>query len=270
MFSMNLCGTDPSNTIRAVCFSEGMFTKFAPNRTYDLQGFKVKKGYGKSNSTVELLIDNETNVSASHSQLTLEEKSFTISQILEKQCDNVRFIKLQAKVMKIEELNVVGTYPDNKAKRNIHLADETGRMQLVLWRDRAENVEFNVGNVLCIQNAVMSIHGHTLNLTTTFETSFTKLDQVMTVAAATEPSLNSNSVFLTSSILAIKEFSCKYSCIGCRKDIDSNGSEDSIIVTCPTCSSMFLRELAVPTNRCQILLNNKQWFQIYGDVSFTV
>ena len=79
--------------------------------------FKVKKGYGKSNSTVELLIDNETNVSASHSQLTLEEKSFTISQILEKQCDNVRFIKLQAKVMKIEELNVVGYLSRQQSKK---------------------------------------------------------------------------------------------------------------------------------------------------------
>ena len=74
-------------------------------------------------------------------QLTVDEKSFIISQIQEKQSDNVQFIKFQAKVMKIEGLNVVGTYPDNKAKSNVHLADETGHMQLDLWRDRAENTK---------------------------------------------------------------------------------------------------------------------------------
>lgn len=268
MFSMNLCGRDPSSTIRAICFSEGMFSKFQPNTTYNLNQFKVKKAFGKSSSNVELLVDNDTNVSTSTSQFALEEHSFTISQILNNETENVRFINLKAKVMKVDNLIVVGTYPDNKAKRNIHLADHSGHIQMVLWRDRAENSQVVEGNVLSIKNAVVSNYHQALSLTTTFETTINTIDEVMTAAPAEEPSLNSNLVSLETTILAIKEFSCQYSCIGCRKGIDLDPSEDSVTVTCPTCSSVFLKQIAVITNRCMILLSNKQWFSTHTEVSF--
>lgn len=204
MFSMNLCGRDPSSTIRAICFSEGMFSKFQPNTTYNLKQFKVKKAFGKSSSNVELLVDNDTNVSTSTSQFALDEHSFTISQILNNETENVRFINLKAKVMKVDDLIVVGTYTDNKAKRNIHLADHTGHIQMVLWRDRAGNSQVVEGNVLSIRNAVVSNYHQALSLTTTFETTINSIDEVMTAAPAEEPSLNSNSLSLETTILAIK------------------------------------------------------------------
>ncbi len=184
MFYMNLCGKDTSSTIRAVCFSEPMFSKFEQNKTYDINKFKVKKAYGKSTSNVELLIDNETHMSMSASQFALEDQSFTISQILRNETKNVRFIKLKAKVMTIDDAHIVGTYSDNKCKRIINLADPTGHIQLVLWRDRAENILFKHGDILSIENAVISNYGNTLTITTTLETTISvEEDDNMNVTA---------------------------------------------------------------------------------------
>ena len=95
-------------------------------------------------------------------------------------------------------------YPDNKAKRNIHLADHSGHIQMVLWRDHAENSQVVEGNVLSIKNAVVSNYHQALSLTTTFETTITSIDEVMTAAPAEEPSLSSNVVSVETTILAIK------------------------------------------------------------------
>ena len=266
MFSMNLCGKDTSSTIRAVCFSEPMFSKFEPNKTYDINQFKVKKAYGKSTSNVELLIDNETRVSMSTSQFALEDQSFTISQILTNETKNVRFIKLKAKVMTIDDVHIVGTYPDNKSKRNINLADPTGHIQLVLWRDRAENIVFKVGDIVSIENAVISNYGNTLTVTTTLETTISvEEDDEMNVTALNQPV--PNIMPLDSTILAIKEFSCAYACVDCRKDIPVDSTPKSRIVKCPRCSAVFLQQVAVQTNSCKVLLNNKQRFTAHSQAS---
>ena len=81
MFSMNLCGEEPSSTIRviqSVCFEGEMFSTFQPNTTYDLNSFKIKKAFGNSNS-VELLVDQSTRFTTSTSQLSLEKRSYNIS-----------------------------------------------------------------------------------------------------------------------------------------------------------------------------------------------
>lgn len=48
MFSLNLCDKDPSSTIKAVCFNGNMSHKFEPSKTYELQDYKLKKGFGSS------------------------------------------------------------------------------------------------------------------------------------------------------------------------------------------------------------------------------
>ena len=55
--------------------------------------------------------------------------------------------------MLVGEPCVVGTFPDNR-KRTVHLADETAQMELVLWRERAENVNFKEGDVVHLDNMV--------------------------------------------------------------------------------------------------------------------
>ena len=119
-----------------------------------------------------------------HTCPCLQDQSFTISQILRNETKNVRFIKLKAKVMTIDDAHIVGTYPDNKCKRNINLADPTGHIQLVLWRDRAENIVFKHGDILSIENAVISNYGNTLTITTTLETTISvEEDDNMNVTA---------------------------------------------------------------------------------------
>lgn len=155
---------------------------------------------------------------------------------------NIRFIRLKAKVTCIDDLNVVGTYPDHKTKRNIHVVDHTGHIQLVLWRDRAENVQFSVGNVLGLQNVVVSNYGHTLNLSTTFVTGMKKfVEDMMVPAAAKRPLPKSNVVSLESPILAIEEFSCSFSWIDYRNKVGFDAYNANVVIKCPACSSMFLK-----------------------------
>ena len=269
MFSMNLCGEEPSSTIRAACFEGEMFSTFQLNTTYDFNSFKIKKAFGNSNS-VELLVDQSTTVTTSTSQLSLEKRSYNISQILRNQTDNTKFINLKAKVMNIDDPSVVGSYPHNKTKRSMHLADHTSHIEFVLWRERADNFHFSEGDVLSLENAVVSNFNNTINLTTTFETTITKVDELITVVTTKRPLPKSNLVSLQSSILAIKEFSCAYTCIECRKDIEPGPFNNRRVINCPTSSTVFLKYSAILSNRCSVLLTNKQWLTASTGVSINI
>ena len=164
MFSLNLCDNQPSSTIRAVCFNKDMFPNFETNVTYDLESFKLKKAFGNS-SFLELLLDRDTKVSTATSQLTVADHTFNISQILRNETENIRFINLKAKVTSIGDPILIGTFPDNKTKRTLYLADNTGHIELVLWRERAENIEFGKGDVLSLQNVVLSTFNNQLSVT---------------------------------------------------------------------------------------------------------
>ena len=266
MFSLNLCDKDPSSTIRAVCFNTDLFSNFETDVTYDLESFKVKKAFGNS-SSLELLLDNDTKVSTAASQLKITDHTFNISQILRKETENIRFINLKAKVTSIGDSISVGTYPDNKSKRSIFLADNTGHIELVLWRERAETIQFKEGDVLSLQNVVLSTFNNQLSVTSTFATVITTLNEEMTVASTQHPLPKSNVVSLQTFIVAIKEFICTYTCIDCRKQIDPGASMESPTITCPTCSTMFLKESTQISNHCMVRLNNKQWFSAHTGVS---
>ena len=204
MFSLNLCDKEPSSTIRAVCFNKDMFPNFESNVRYDLESFKLKKAFGNS-STLELLLDRDTKVSSATSQLEITDHTFNISQILRHETDNIRFMNLKAKVTSIGDATLVGTYPDNKTKKSIYLADNTGHIELVLWRERAENIEFSEGDVLSLQNVVLSTFNNQLSVTSSFETVITTLNEEMTVASTQHPLPKSNVISLQTFIDAIKE-----------------------------------------------------------------
>ena len=115
--------------------------------------------------------------------------------------------------MNTDDPSVVCSYPhSNKTKRSIHLADHTGHTEFVLWRERADNFHFSESDVLSLENAVVSNFNNTISLTTTFKTTITKVDELITVVTTKRPLPKSNLVSLQSSILAIKEFSCAYTC----------------------------------------------------------
>lgn len=66
---------------------------------------------------------------------------------------------------------------------------------------------------------------------------------------------------------AIKEFICTYTCIECRKQINPGTYMDSPTITCPTCSTIFLKENSNLTNHCMFRLTNKQWYSANTGVS---
>jgi ssDNA-binding replication factor A large subunit len=270
MFSLNLCDSDQSTTIRAVCFNEDIFSKIQSKKTYDLQSFKIKQSFG-NRETPELVLDNETKISLASSQVAIDQCFFTISQILRGETSNSRFLNVKAKVTAIDESRVVGTYPQNKTKRSVQIADTTGEIELILWRERADVIAFEDGNVLNLENIVVSKFNGKLNLTTAFESSITILDEEMTVARPTKrPLPKSNIISMEASVRAIKEFISTFSCMACRKQIDLADVQGiGGLISCPTCSCTFLKSALPPAQKCLILLSdNNQWFTAHTKVRF--
>ena len=150
-------------------------------------------------------------------------------------------------------------YPDNKSKRNVHLADNKGHIDLVLWRD---NAEFENGDVLGLENIVLSEFNNHLSLTATLETIITKLNENMTISAAPpKPSPKSNVISRQTSILGLKEFSCTFKCIRCRMDVDAKRTAGPMLKY-QTCS-LFLKQSAHLGN-CYMLY---KWFSANTQVS---
>ena len=140
MFSLTLCDEDQSSTVWPVCFTKEVFKKIEPRKTYKLEGFKLKKSYGDKTAP-ELLLDNETQITLSSTQVAMELSSHTIAQIL-REAANERFLNVKVKVVCVEEARMVGSFPDYKTKRTVSIADSTGHIHFVLWREGAENVSF--------------------------------------------------------------------------------------------------------------------------------
>lgn len=274
MFTMTLCDRETTSTIRAVCFEGSMFNKFATTKTYDLKYFKLKKGMGNY-SDLEVLITPETKVTDSIFQFTIEKKSFKISQILRRETSNVRFLSITAKVISIEDVQTVGKYPDEKLKRDVLLADETGQVALVLWRQRAETIEFKEGDIIDIENAVTSSFNNTVTLSAAGETTISvsnKTTDIDLPASVASPSKNSTVTCIETTVSAFKDFKCQYRCINCHGDVDGKHStvanDGTVIVRCPTCPTTFLQECAKIKNECQIMLSsNHQWFTAGTGVS---
>lgn len=239
MFSLNLSDESPDSSMRAVCFQEELFSRFDVNKSYAIESFKLKKSYGKSNFA-EVLIDHDTKITSGSdvTQLKIEEKVFNIA--LRGEAKNQKFFKLKAKVMSIYEAHQVGLYPNNKLRRSISLADSTGHIELVLWRERAETITFVEGDVLSLENVIVSTFNNQPTLTTTFESVISKIDDQITVAVRNVKrrlAQSTNVVSLTTYILAVKEFQYTYSCVNCRKGISPDALKGSASVTCPTCST---------------------------------
>jgi hypothetical protein len=273
MFTMVLCDEDTSSTIKAVCFEDALVEKFEATKTYILRLFKLKKGMG-AGSSIEVSIDGSTEINEAPTQFKIEKMSFKISQIVRHETENVRFLHLKAKVIGIDDIVTVGKYPDHKEKREVLLADETGHIIMVLWRERAKNVNFEKDDVVDIQNAVASSFNNKVNITTSSETTISKLSESLTVCAPNEVYIRPSAVTsVETGVLAIREFKCMVRCINCKKDIDFGGLDvdgcsSDFLVTCPTCSTTFLGEAARIINDCQLLLSsNKQWFGASTGVS---
>lgn len=266
MFSMTLCDKDPSATIKAVCFEESFFHVLQPLKTYILKGYKIKRGFGIT--TMQIQINSDAQIELSKLQYKIEKQTFNISQIIRKETQNIKTLNVKCKIISIEDLKLVGKYPNQFQKRDVICADSTGSITLVLWRERANNVEFEVGDTITIENATTSSFNNNINLTTTGETIITKIndDELGSVQPEMCCSQQQNQVItsVNTRILAVKEFKTTCHCINCRNNIvlpPQNDDSTPDILTCPLCTSMFLLEDGKITNECSILLsNNKQWF----------
>ena len=266
IFSMNLCDGDRNSTLRTVCFDEELYGKVEKSKSYEIDGYKIKEAYGNSGG-VEMVVDADTLFVPATTPLEIAGcSSFKIAQILRRETENTRYFNLKAKVVKIEEALTVGSHGDTKLKREIILADETGQIALVLWREKAAEVGFKEGDVVSLQNIDVSIFNKQINVTTSFETT-KMIDEAMEVKEVPALRPKSNVASVVSSILAIKHFRCWYKCMLCKNSIMPEQYVRSDTLRCSSCSGIFLKSLVQMSNQCHVMLCHKKWYAANTGVS---
>ena len=92
-----------------------------------------------------------------------------------------------------------------KFQNHLFRRDYTGHIELVLWREQADGTDFKEGNVLSLQNLVVSTFNYQLSITSPFETVITTQDEEMTVTCTHHPmsSLYRPSMLLSNNYLHI-------------------------------------------------------------------
>ena len=218
MFTMNFCDSDPSITTRGVCFLEKRFEDFEVKKTYDIN-YRIKRAYGGDG--LEILIDDDTQIQESATQFKMERSSFNISQVLRGETQNVNLINVKGKVISIDDIETVGKHPGTKLKRDVMISDETGQIA-VFWRETAHTIEFEVGDVLSVENVYVNKFNHSVHLTCNSQTSMNKLNedmQVGTVPAITKDKANVVT-FFQEYIGAYKDFKCVIKCVNCQMETE--------------------------------------------------
>ncbi|XP_028415025.1 uncharacterized protein LOC114538104 [Dendronephthya gigantea] len=160
--------------------------------------------------------------------------------------------------MKIEEPYEVGAFPDTKTKREVVLADETGQMNLVLWRQRAQKVSFNTDDVILLENLVTTTFNGKMNLTTSFETTI-KVQPGEKIEVVANLETFATKIEMTTAVLAIKNFQYARKCFLCKSTIVQT-AVNSVTTDCASCKGSFLSRLATVTNQCLVMLSDNNWY----------
>ena len=164
----------------------------------------------------------------------------------------------------------------HQAKRDVQCADTTGNITMVLWRDQAQDFNFQDNDIVAIDNVLASSFNNQINISSTSETTITKV--VDEDLANLQPNMTQKPVVksiittTTSNILSIKDFQAKAQCINCHHYNHLSQPEEEI-VNCTSCSAQFLKDQANIINECSILLtmeNSKQWFTAKTPVSIKI
>ena len=77
-----------------------------------------------------------------------------------------------------------------------------------------------------------------------------------------------------SNVVAIKDFKAVYRCFSCKGEIECKSAYKGslgLLVTCPTCSAVFLVLSSLLSNECMVLLvHNHQWYSANSAVSMNM
>ena len=218
------------------------------------------------------MVDSQSKIKKASKQLDFKDirATYLVSEIL--RGDTGRFINLKAKVIQVDDVEKVGERGDSVTKRSVQLADETGSVELVLWRQKADNFEFEIDDVLEIESVVASEFNGCKIVSSISETTISKLDEVdMNIAKTPKAPQRhkQNLSCISTHVLAVKDFKCSVVCFSCKKNIDLSPDADMkslITCSCPA-KCMFVIETGVIKNNCSILLPEKQWFSASTPVS---
>lgn len=265
MFTMTLCDSDTSISTRAVCFLEDRFEKLEVKKTYDINKYKVKKGFGSDG--LEIRIEDDTEIEESTTQFTMERSSFSIRQVVRGEAQNVKLINVKAKVITIHEVETVGKHPDTKVKRDVIICDETGQIEIVFWREMAECIDFEVNDVISIENVYASKFNQVFHLTCNSQTCIKKLDEEMEVVTGQPVAKDTPSVVtcIEEYIEAYKDFKCVIRCVNCQTETELTDKNKRLktnggyVVRCSTCSTTFLGTSVGAVNECKFLIAD-QWY----------
>lgn len=265
MFTMTLCDENTSSTIKAVSFEKDVYESYQPKSTYNLQNFKIKKGMG---GDIEIHVNASTNVTLTQHQFKIEANHFTIAQIIRGETENVRYLQLKCKVLSVDDVELVGKYPDRKEKRELILGDETGHVRLVLWCERAKESSLKQDDTVLIENAIKTTYNGAILITATNDTVIKAINEDIQVTAPPMKKKRCTIVNEHSGVISIKDFKACLKCFNpdCREEIPNT---EEMLTTCPTCGAMFMKQQAVLQNECMFLLSaNEEWFSARATVRY--
>ena len=138
------------------------------------------------------------------------------------------------------------------------------RVRKMLWRQRAERINFKTGHVLSLQNAVLSTFNEKTTVTTSFESTINVVDNEIAVREDAK-SLNRKIELPSTTVLAVKNYQ---SVLNCKSSFNpKESSVHSLMTSCPKCHASFLTKLAGSTNQCSVMLSDQTWCTARTSVS---
>ena len=144
-----------------------------------------------------------------------------------------------------------------------------GQINLVSWRQLPENVDFKAGDVLSLQNIVVSTFQQQITVTTSFETSVNVIEK--DIAVTEEAKALDKTVQMKTMALTIKNFQSVSKCYLCRSaTMPQQSHARSLTIDCTTCGSSFLKTKGGFSNQCSVMLLGHNWYNARYCVLFAV
>ncbi|PIK33322.1 hypothetical protein BSL78_29867 [Apostichopus japonicus] len=174
-------------------------------------------------------------------------------------------VTMTAKVMSVGDLKTAKT---GTKYRILHIADETGSLDLKLWNNDAETkCGLSEGDTILAQNLKVSVYHNIRSVIKSFKTTITKVDEVCN--ATLSPEQTSSRSAIECSIKAVKEFSFYNSCPTCNKKVISH-DDNKCFGKCDSCNSYYNKFMLGSTCRLALQSEHDESLLAFGQQALQI
>ncbi|PIK41573.1 hypothetical protein BSL78_21579 [Apostichopus japonicus] len=174
-------------------------------------------------------------------------------------------VTMTAKVMSVGDLKTAKT---GTKYRILHIADETGSLDLKLWNNDAETkCGLSEGHTILAQNLKVSVYHNIRSVIKSFKTTITKVDEVCN--ATLSPEQTSSRSAIECSIKAVKEFSFYNSCPTCNKKVISH-DDNKCFGKCDSCNSYYNKSMLGSTCRLALQSEHDESLLAFGQQALQI